>query len=201
MGEASGGWGGRGIIARLSVGSKASSRAKAAYRISRAHGFERGEEALEGEFLAGWIALRSLKDHDTALSHFGRLAEIAESRTEKARAGYWTGRTLEAMGRKAEAKTAYRDAARYSTVYYGQLAREKVGLGKVPEEIASGLASAAARARVEKDEVVRAFRIMDKAGSRNELHMFLWSFANRFDSTEEMNAVADRVWDPGGAAL
>ena len=201
MGDASAWWVERRIIARHSVGINASSSAKAAYRISRAHGFERGEEALEGEFLAGWIALRSLKDHDTALRHFGRLAEIAESRTEKARAGYWTGRTLEAMGRKTEAKTAYRDAARYSTVYYGQLAREKVGLGKVPEEISSGLASAAARARVEKDEVVRAFRIMDKAGSRNELHMFLWSFANRFDSTDEMNAVADMVWDAGGAAM
>jgi soluble lytic murein transglycosylase len=202
MGDAEAWWIERRIIARRSIGieDKASAR-KAAYQISRDHGFSKGEEAEEGEFLAGWIALRHLKDPETALAHFGKLAEIARSRTEKARAGYWTGRALEAMGRKGEAKTAYKQAALYSTVYYGQLAREKVGLGKVPEEIDSGKASASAEARVDKDEVVRAFRIMEKAGNASYLHMFLWSFANRFETTDEMNAVAAIVWDAGGAPM
>jgi soluble lytic murein transglycosylase len=202
MGDAEAWWTERRIIARRSIGldNKAAAR-KAAYRISAAHGFASGTEAEEGEFLAGWIALRYLRDPETALTHFGKLAEIARSRTEKARAGYWTGRALEAMGRDAEAASAYRQAALYSTVYYGQLAREKVGLGKVPEEIDSGKASAAAEARVDKDEVVRAFRIMEKAGKQSDLHMFLWSFANRFETTDEMNAAAAIVWDAGGAPM
>jgi soluble lytic murein transglycosylase len=202
MGDAEAWWIERRIIARRSIGldDKASAR-KSAYQIARAHGFSKGEEAEEAEFLAGWIALRHLKDPETALAHFGQLAEIARSRTEKARAGYWTGRALEAMGRKGEAKTAYKQASLYSTVYYGQLAREKVGLGKVPEEIDSGKASSAAEAKVDKDEVVRAFRIMEKAGKASDLHMFLWSFANRFETTDEMNAVAAIVWDAGGAPM
>ena len=105
------------------------------------------------------------------------------------------------MGRKGEAKSAYKQASLYSTVYYGQLAREKLGLGRVPEEIDSGKASSAAEAKAEKDEVVRAFKIMTKAGSQNDLYMFLWSFAQRFDSTDEMNAVASVVWDAGGATM
>ena len=202
MGDAEAWWIERRIVARRSLGidDPASAR-KAAYQIARAHGFAEGEEAIEGEFLAGWIALRYLKDPETGLRHFRRLAEIAPSRTEKARAGYWMGRAYEAMGQKGEAKAAYKQAATYSTIYYGQLAREKIGLGKVPEEIESGEASAAARAKVDKDEVVRAFKIMAEAGTKNDLYMFLWSFANRFENTDEMNAVAAIAWDEGGATM
>jgi soluble lytic murein transglycosylase len=201
MGDAEAWWTERRIVARHSIGVKERKHAKAAYQIARAHGFSRGEEALEGEFLAGWIALRYLKDGGTALKHFSKLAEIAESRTEKARAGYWSGRALEAMGRKADAKGLYREASQYTTIYYGQLAREKIGLGKVPEEIPSGKASGAAQARIDKDEAVRAFKMVAEAGGKAQLPMFLWSFANRFDTVDEMNAVADVVWSEGGAYL
>lgn len=202
IGDAEAWWTERRIIARRSIGidDKSSAR-KAAYQIASAHGFSKGEEAEEGEFLAGWIALRYLKDPQPALAHFTTLGEIARTRTEKARAGYWSGRALEAMGRKGEAKAAYKQASAYSTVYYGQLAREKIGLGRVPEEIDSGKASAAAEAKVNKDEAVRAFRIMEKAGKPSDLYMFLWSFANRFETTDEMNAAAEIAWDAGGATL
>jgi len=202
MGDAEAWWIERRIVARRSIGiGDGAAARKAAYQISRAHGFAEGEEALEGEFLAGWIALRYLDDPQTALKHFNRLGKIAESRTEKARAGYWSGRALEAMGQKGDAKAAYKQASAYSTVYYGQLAREKIGLGRVPEEVDSGKASAAAIAAVDRDEAARAFRIMAEAGTQNDLYMFLWSFANRFDSMDEMNAAAAIVWDAGGATM
>jgi soluble lytic murein transglycosylase len=201
MGDAAAWWVERRIVARHSIGISNRGAAKAGYEISRAHGFAKGEEALEGEFLAGWIALRFLKDPSTALQHFGKLADIAETRTEKARAGYWTGRALEALGRKGDAKSAYRNASKHSTIYYGQLAREKIGLGTLPEEIDSGEASSAARAKIDKDEVVRAFQMMADAGASNELYMFLWAFANRFETRDEMNAVAAIAWDEGGATM
>lgn len=195
-------WGERRIIARHSIGLRQRGQAaKTAYQISRNHGMRKGDGAIEGEFLAGWIALRYLKDAKTALGHFSKLGEIAGSRTDKARAAYWKGRALEAQGRKADARAQYREASQYTTIYYGQLAREKIGLGHVPEEIPTGKASAAAIARVEKDEVVRAFRMVAEAGGKQHLHMFLWSFANRFASVDEMNAVADIVWSAGGAHL
>jgi soluble lytic murein transglycosylase len=202
IGDAEAWWIERRIVARRSIGLDDPKGArKAAYKIAAAHGFADGDEAIEGEFLAGWIALRYLNDAETGLKHFQRLAAISTSRTEKARAGYWTGRAYEAMGDKGSAKAAYREASAYSTIYYGQLAREKIGLGKVPEEIESGKASSAAEAKIAKDEVVRAFKIMNEAGTKNDLYMFLWSFANRFDNSDEMNAVASIVWDAGGATM
>lgn len=201
MGDAEAWWVERRIVARHSIGVHNRKSAKAGYQIAKSHGFSQGEGAIEGEFLAGWIALRYLKDPETALRHFSRLDEVAGSRTEKARASYWTGRALEAQGKKNEAKSAYREAAQYTTVYYGQLAREKIGLGKVPEEIPGGEASAAARAKIDKDEAVRAFKMVAEAGRKNDLYMFLWSFANRFKSVDEMNAAADVAWTEGGATM
>jgi soluble lytic murein transglycosylase len=201
MGDAEAWWVERRIIARHSVGKSHRDAAKAGYQIARAHGFSDGEGALEGEFLAGWIALRYLKDPSTGLKHFTRLGKIAESRTEKARAAYWSGRALEAMGQKGDATSYYREASQYSTIYYGQLARERIGLGKVPEEIPSGEASAAARARIDKDEAVRAFQIVAETGRKADLHMFMWSFANRFKTVDEMNAAASVAWAAGGAYL
>lgn len=198
MGDPEAWWAERRMLARLSVGKNSRDAIQMGYQIAKAHGLGRGWKAAEGEFLAGWIALRYLNEPAAGLKHFERLGEIAESGTEKARAGYWTGRALEAMGHQEMAKTFYSEASRHTTVYYGQLAREKIGLGMVPEVIPSGVASDAARATVNNDGVVRAFRMLAELGHTNELPMFLESFASRFKSVDEMNAVAGVVWAEGG---
>ena len=194
-------WVERRIIARHSVGPSRNDSVKAAYQIAKAHGSAKGANAVEGEFLAGWIALRSLKDPETALRHFSKLEEIAESDTEKARAQYWIGRSHDALGKKDKARVAFETAAEYSTIYYGQLARERVGLGKVPKVISGGQASAAAKASVDRDEVVRALNLMVKANGKSSASMFVWSLAGRFNSVDEMNAVAAIVKQHGGTTM
>lgn len=194
-------WEERRIIARRSVGPGKKASEQEAYKIAANHGFKDGNNAVEGEFLAGWIALRSLGDAETALGHFKRLADIAPTRTDKARAHYWIGRSFAAMGDKATAKEAYRYASQFSTVYYGQLAREQIGLGKVPEEVASGSSSSGAKARVDKDEVVRALTILAKTGDKRYLNLFIWPIASRFDNVDDMNAAADFSHDIGGTTM
>ncbi|WP_409756986.1 transglycosylase SLT domain-containing protein [Aestuariivirga sp.] len=201
MGNPEAWWVERRIVARHLLGKDHRDAVRIGYQIAKSHGLTRGEKALEGEFLAGWIALRYLRDPETGLKHFQRLGEVAESRSEKARAGYWSGRALEAMGQKAKAKTHYRAASQYTTVYYGQLARERIGLGMSPEAIPAGEASESARAAVEKDEVVRAFRLLAEAGRKDDLQMFLGSFASRFTSVDQMNAAASVVWSVGGTQM
>lgn len=201
MGDPEVWWTERRIVARQSVGKSYRDATQVGYKIASSHGLSNGENAAEGEFLAGWIALRYLNHPAAGLRHFKRLSEIAESATEKARAGYWIGRSLDALGQPGKAKAFYRDASRYSTVYYGQLAREKIGLGSIPEIISTGIASAFARTVVEKDEVVRAFRMVAELGHKNELPMFLEALASRFRSVDEMNAVARLVWVEGGSYM
>jgi soluble lytic murein transglycosylase len=201
MGDASAWWTERRIVARHSIGITHRDSLQTAYQIAKSHGFSEGSEAVEGEFLAGWIALRSLKDPDTALKHFNTLAEIAPSRTEKARAAYWIGRSFAALGDKGNANAAYQDAAQHSTIFYGQLAREQIGLAKVPERVSGGQPSDAAKARVDRDEVVRAFNLVAKARGSASLNMFLWSLANRFNNADDMNAIAAMTKDIGGTTM
>jgi soluble lytic murein transglycosylase len=190
----------RRTIVRRSVGPNTQSSWKAAYAIAKNHGLTSGDFAVEGEFLAGWVALRYLKDANAALGHFAKLQKLAPTGTEKARAAYWLGRAHQAAGDGGLAKASFQTAAKHSTIYYGQLAREQLGHGEEPEDINSGKASKAAQNNVEQDEVVRAFRIMSEAGTKNQLNMFLWSLANRFDSVDELNAVAAIVHNVAGTS-
>jgi soluble lytic murein transglycosylase len=191
----------RRIIARRSIGPYNKDTWNAAYQIASRHGIASGDDLPDAEFLAGWIALRYGKNTDAALKHFNRLIEAATTRTDKARGAYWLGRTYLAAGDKGTATKYFKSAAQHSTIYYGQLAREYVGLGGIPEEIAGDGASSGARSRVGNDEVIRAMQIMYKASGKANLHMFLYSIASRFKTVDEMNAAADIVHDMGGTYM
>ncbi len=201
MGDPEAWWVERRIIARRSIGPQHKSHWKSAYQIAARHGMTAGDSAVEAEFLAGWIALRYLNKPETAMRHFNTLNELAPTRTEKARASYWIGRAHEANGDKGSANAAYKSASQYSTIFYGQLAREKIGLGEVPERIQSSDTTSAARAVVDRDEVIRAMRLMAQAADKRQLNMFLWSISNRFSSLAEMNAAAAIVHQLGGTTL
>jgi soluble lytic murein transglycosylase len=194
-------WTERRIIARRLLGPGQKESHRSAYAIASKHGLKSGENAVEAQFLSGWIALRYLKDSDTAIKHFEKLAALAPTRTEKARAHYWMGRALKAQGQDDAAAAEFKSASQHSTVFYGQLAREEVGLASAPQKINGGTPSDEALNRIGKDEVVRAFKYLRSAGAKPQLNLFLWSMASRFDSADDLNAVASLVHDAGGTPM
>jgi soluble lytic murein transglycosylase len=108
--------------------------AKTAYRVVReAAPPANPNYRAEFHFMAGWIALRFLRDPSTALEHFRHIDEGSSDPIVRARAAYWRGRAAETAGEFEEMGAQYEAAARYPTAYYGQLARARLGL----EEIAS----------------------------------------------------------------
>ena len=188
-------------IVRRSVGPLQQAHWKAAYTIAKNNGLNTGDLAIDGEFLAGWVALRYLKQPQLALPHFLKLQKLAQTGTDHARASYWIGRAHKTDGNVAQARAAFQAASLQSTLYYGQLAREELGRGKEAEEISSAASSAAAKSRVEGDEVVRALRIFSKVAPKNQLGMFMMALATRFESRDELNAVADIVQNTGGTTM
>ena len=126
-------WIERRMVIRDLLGPKYKKHWTTTYGLAAAHGFKSGTNAVEGEFLAGWMMLRYLDQPPAALEHFLRLTTFANSRAEKARAFYWLGRAYSAMGRKDRAVGAYREAAQHEQVYYGQLARDALGLDKTAD--------------------------------------------------------------------
>jgi soluble lytic murein transglycosylase len=101
---------------------------KRAYRVAREAAVpSKDNYRAEQQFTAGWIALRFLNDPTTALAHFAKVAQGNHNPITLSRAGYWQGRAAEALGRRDEARAHYEAAARYSTAYYGQIARARLG--------------------------------------------------------------------------
>ncbi|MDX2204874.1 MAG: lytic transglycosylase domain-containing protein [Hyphomicrobiaceae bacterium] len=101
-------------------------RPQVAYDLVRNMGALSINATKDAQFLAGWIALRHLKDAKTALGHFQALCKAADGPLSNARGQYWLGRTYEALGEQAKAGEAYRTAAAYFDTFHGQLARLKV---------------------------------------------------------------------------
>lgn len=194
-------WIERRLVVRGTLGPRNKAHWKTAYKLASAHGYSSGEHFCEGEFLAGWIALRMLKDPKTALKHFARIGPSAATRTEASRGYYWTGRAHAALGDGGQATAAYRAAAQSPTLYYGQLAREALGLGGDPVPINATKATGAARSAVSRDELMRAFTLLADAGAQRELGLFLRALAARFNTPAEASAVASVVHKEGGAFM
>lgn len=162
----------------------------AAYRLAAAHGTDTGEAFVEGEFFAGWIALRYLNEPDMAAPHFLKLYGGAKSVISKARGAYWSGRAAEAKGDLATATDWYRNAARNLTVFYGQLAASRL-----PDPIHlvmdSGIrASAEEKAAFNQLELVRVTRQLQAIGEGDRLRPFIINLTNRAEKPTDYALLA-----------
>ncbi|WP_319825549.1 lytic transglycosylase domain-containing protein [Thalassovita sp.] len=103
---------------------------KTAYRIASAHHMTAadGYGYADLEWLAGYLSLRFLDAPERALDHFQRFRAAVETPISLGRAGYWIGRTQEALGDREGAAIAYAEGAKYQTSFYGLLAAERGGV-------------------------------------------------------------------------
>jgi soluble lytic murein transglycosylase len=165
--------------------------AKTAYQIVRDAAQPAKENyRIDREFTAGWIALRFLKDASIAAQHFGRIGPGVTNPISLARAAYWRGRAAEALGRTEEARGDYQAAARYSTAYYGQLARAKLGLSEIALA-PSPLPPPAKRAALAQIEVVRAAEILYASGERDAVIPIMADLAERTTDVGTLAALAE----------
>jgi soluble lytic murein transglycosylase len=174
----------------------------AAYQIARAHRQPGGAPFADGEWLAGWIALRFLKRPDDAGRHFERLWSGVTSAISRGRAAYWAGRAAEAAGRRAEAREWYDRGARYPATFYGQLAAAEVGVDLGALLAPRARASAAARDALRRREaaaVATALCRLDARAPAQPFFRHLGHTAAR--SADALRAVVDLAEECGRADL
>jgi soluble lytic murein transglycosylase len=162
-------WGDANLTIRALIQSNSCT---AAHNIAADTGLTTGTEFSESEFLAGWVALRCLKNPTMALAHFQRLEAGVGRPISKSRARYWQGRAWEAKGDKTKAIAAYRAAAQMPDTFYGQMALARVDASPAVHLTetaadASGVADAA-----EADDVTKAIRVLGDLGQENILRLF-----------------------------
>ena len=112
-------WKEREIISRALLYKK---KYEISYKISSNHGMTEGSEYAAAEWMSGWIALSFLNDPITAKDHFKNFYENVSYPISLSRGAYWLGRAYEKIGEREQSNNWYREATKYLTTYYGQLA-------------------------------------------------------------------------------
>jgi soluble lytic murein transglycosylase len=171
-------WPERGALARRSL---AANDPVEAYRLASRHGMAAASGApyLEAEFLAGWIALRRINDPKAALAHFTHVHETARFPVSRARGAYWIARALDATSDANGAREWYIRAAAYHTTYYGQLANARLSGDARQAWPAPILPTPEDRRAFERNEAVRAARILIETREKPErARPFLVRLAN-----------------------
>jgi soluble lytic murein transglycosylase len=162
-----------------------------AYRLCAAGSAVSNELRIQAEFQAGWIALRFLKDPERAAKHFAAAAFLAETPISIARARYWQGRAAEASseaGAALRAKSFYETAAAQSATYYGQLAREKLGITSIPLRDVGPAATGD-----ERDESIRVIELLYVLGEKDFAYPLAISAAKHMTSDSQLAALAQIV--------
>jgi len=158
-------WNERAVLARRALES---GDTKGAYALARDHRQASGQALADGEWLAGWIALRFLNDPKAAVQHFQTMTASVTTPISTSRAAYWAGRAEEAAGDQAGATRDYTKASQYNGTYYGLLALAKLNsasrlvLPKQPEIAGLDARAFSNRELVQVTQLLEAIGMADR---------------------------------------
>lgn len=174
---------------------------RAAYRAAAGTGERRGGNYADGEWLAGWIALRFLNDAPTARQHFTRLYENVGTPISLSRAAYWAGRAEEATGNTAEARRWYALGAEHSTTYYGQLAAGRLVDPNALTFPDSPPVLPEDRAALQNNPLLPVVSALAALGREDELRLFMTRLFQDAQTPGQQRLVAEQALDLGRLEL
>lgn len=154
----------------------------AAYRIASGHGLTAGLGFAQGEWLAGWIALRFLDMPREAFAHFTRLHGGVSSSVSLGRGAFWAGEAARGLAKRAKsdevfwrqrARQWYIVAAIHDTSYYGQLASRRLGLDPGIVMRAHAVPDEGDRQAFQDRELVQVVALLAELGERKLMERFM----------------------------
>lgn len=143
-----------------------------AYQLAAGHKQKLGLPLAEAEWLAGWIALRSLGDNAQAFKHFKRMFDAVQYPVSQARAAYWAGRAADAAGKFDIARQWYERASTHMTAFYGQLAAGHLAKAARPKLPPEPQPTPEQRKAFGEKELVRLVGMLVEIGLKKELNPF-----------------------------
>lgn len=162
-----------------------------AYRMAANHGLESGAGFAEGEWLAGWVSLRFLREPEQAYQHFVRLFEGVSTPVSLSRGAYWAGRAAEALGNQQTADRWYEQAAEHTTAFYGQLAALKTGAENNLAMVSELPSPPNERSEFQSGEVVQAVELLIDHGFGERIDNLIMHLANKVDDEASAHFIAE----------
>ena len=164
-----------------------------AYAIAKTHGPLDDESRSEAEFLAGWVALRFLKEPRLAEPHFEVARLIKGFARDEARAAYWLGRTKFEMGARKEAEVYFREAATRFYTFYGSLARQALHKGGICEFRAPPHPTKEAIAAFVNEDAFKAVMIAKQLDLQPLLLNYLLDLTRQLKNPEQMTLALELI--------
>ncbi len=112
-------WVEREIISRSLIYKK---KYELAYKISSNHGMTEGADYAAAEWMSGWIALSFLNDPLLSKEHFQNFYDNVSYPISTSRGAYWLAKSYRSLGDNEKSLKWFKEASKYLTTYYGQLA-------------------------------------------------------------------------------
>lgn len=153
---------------------------RSAYALAANSGLTAGTEYAEVQFLAGWLALRFLKDPNRALPHFKKLEDGVSRPISLSRARYWQGRAAEAAGDLASAYGYYKSASQFSDTFYGQLAAARIDATPTIKLKEPWVDPSGVRDEFNRDDLTRAIRVLADIGAESLVRTFAMKAADSY---------------------
>ena len=160
------------------------------YQLASTHGLTSGADFAEGEFYAGWIALRYLNQPDVAAEHFATLEAGVSTPISLSRGHYWLGEAYSALNRTEDARAAYARGAQHLTTFYGQRSAERLGetTMQLPDIVTP---TEAEREEFENMDLVRALRMLAEAGENYQFRRISFHLDNQLRSAAQYEMLFD----------
>jgi soluble lytic murein transglycosylase len=162
-----------------------------AYNISANHGLSKGEGFADGEWLAGWIALKFLKDPNKAAGHFAHLDDNVSTPVSRSRALYWRAQAAKALNLPEQANSALAQAAQYPFTYYGQLAAQQVNPDAVLSLGDPPPLTPDVRAEFSSRELVRALLLVAQINDRQSFELISFYLDDQLQTPADHEMLAD----------
>ena len=118
------------------------------------------------------------------MQHFKNHRAAIKSPISRGRAGYWIGRTYEALGETDAAATSYADGAQFQTSFYGLLAAERGGLQTDPDLAGSEEFPDWKSSDLAQRDLFEAGLLLQASGELNLAERFWTHLAESLDRTE-----------------
>jgi soluble lytic murein transglycosylase len=168
-------WAERAIMTRALIYKN---KYETAYKIASKHSLDKGPEFADAEWMSGWIALSFLDDPILAIDHFNNFYENVSYPISLSRGAYWLGRSYEKIGDKEQSKLWYKEATKYLSTYYGQLAFLKTKPNETFELNEQAIVLDKYRTYFYKKELVKIVHLLDELNKDKYTKHILRHLAN-----------------------
>ncbi len=101
-----------------------------AYEVSSNHHLNEGPEFADAEWISGWLASSFLNKNKLAIKHFENFYKNVGYPISLARGAFWLGLSHEKVNNQEKAKKYYKESAKFTNTYYGQLSFNKIYIGQ-----------------------------------------------------------------------